>query len=314
MKECFIGLGKWSSFYFFILGNILSRLVTYYFSSEDSSPLKESIIMRNIYKYIGFILFGCIFYFINKKNTNKNISKKQNNPNELKLIHYDALKTTNKDKISLVLICLICVIHFDSLILINSLKLYVLNFWTFKVFFLLLFMHYYFPSNIYIHHKISMGFIIIVNSILLIYISNLKTIKKQDQYLNIYEDLNSWMCSFIIFCYILIKLCKSFSQVKEKVLIDFKYFSPYTIIIIIGLIGFIINIFLAIFMRNKRKDFDLNNYEDMIYYYYSLSEYIKCWTELEVWFLEIIKTIIYIIFSFLIMAFELLIIKSPSFT
>ena len=67
--------------------------------------------------------------------------------------------------------------------------------------FMLLFMHIYYPSNIYKHRAISMGIIIVVDSVLLFICSLYKTINNNndDTFINIYQKMDdNWECSFFI--------------------------------------------------------------------------------------------------------------------
>ena len=85
MKECFIGWGKYSHFYIYIfccfIFNVFKDI-----SLENSKVLNKKQFIQSIYKYIGFILFGYIFFIKFKKNIRKRsiitqrlLPKKKNN-------------------------------------------------------------------------------------------------------------------------------------------------------------------------------------------------------------------------------------------
>ena len=89
---------------------------------------------------------------------------------------------------------------------------------------------------------------------------------------------------------------------------DLKFISPYTIIMIIGIFGFILNILLSIFMIIIGEKCDDTN-KTNIYCYASILNYKEEWTKLdENKFWEIICTIFYIVFNFLNMTCDIFVI------
>ena len=136
-------------------------------------------------------------------------------------------------------------IHQEGIKLINYFGFYNLEFWTFDIVFILIFMHFYFPSNIYKHQTYSMIFIILFDSILLIIASVLNTYhienENVEKYQNIYEYKGYFECFFVIIVFIDITFLISFSRIKGKILMDQKFISPYTIIFTTGILGLISN-------------------------------------------------------------------------
>ena len=301
MKECFIGFGKCSKFYIFIAANVLFNTISYF--SYQYSLFKNILVVKNLFQYFSFSLFGYILLYLEKKKTIK----------ETKLIDNNSVIIATKDIIELFLICLIFVIFNDTEQIIDSLGFYDLEFWTINILCMLLFMRIYFPSNIYKHRAISMLIIIVVDSGLLILCSFYKTINNNDvEFINIYQKMdNYWKYAFFFFLYAIIIFFISFAQVKAKVLMDLKFLSPYAIIFLIGIFGFIINIILAIIFLIKGKECEDNNTED-IYYFYSVTKYFCKWSKLENWYCvvkELILIIAFLFFPFLTKACEFFIIK-----
>ena len=295
----FIGLGKFSNFYFYILACAFFRIISY-LSLHFSISLKKCELMENIYEYFGLILFGFIFSSIYK---NKSNIEKDDNFNRT---------ITYNDILIFFFICFIFVVCYDFREIIRTLGFQDLEIWTFGIIFVLLFMHMYFPSNIYKHQFYSMLFIIITDSILLIIASTLKDIKIKENYVNIYEKTdNIWIIATIILAYIFLHFLRAFAQVNAKELIDLKFISIYKIIITFGIFGFIINVIFALFIIMK----DTKCYENIketIYCYASISDYFRNWNNLHNGyntFLEIILTFIYSLSYFLYMTYSFLIIR-----
>ena len=81
---------------------------------------------------------------------------------------------------------------------------------------MLLFMYIYYPSNIYKHRAISMGIIMVVDSVLLFICSLYKTINNNndDTFINIYQKMDdNWECSFFILLYVIIKNRREFEEI-----------------------------------------------------------------------------------------------------
>ena len=80
--KCYIGLGKIYSFYIYMLYSLILKylneaLLSFYFIKEDfnfglfgfTPVLSEHNLIKSIYRYLGYSIFGIIFfyYFIIKK-------------------------------------------------------------------------------------------------------------------------------------------------------------------------------------------------------------------------------------------------------
>jgi len=171
-------------------------------------------------------------------------------------------------------------------------------------------MNIYYKQNIYKHQLYSMVFVIFLDTILLV----ASTFLDYEANKNIYQVKGFILCNCITLYYIFISFMFSYAEVKTKILIDRKYLSPYIIIILVGIIGFILNIIAALiseFYGNKCKDQkDIN-----IYCYADVSSYfIKLKTLLndnpKEFYVEIFFfSFFYIIFEFLNMTFAIFIYK-----
>ena len=318
MSKCFIGLGKCSNFYIYILGSIIFNIL------KDLSLLFTHIlrsrgIIQSIYKYFGFIIFGAIFLKIFRKNYSKNNSQNKNNDfiNTYFIFNKRRLALSKMDIFLTLLICLFYIIYLEGIKIFAYFELHDLEFWTLDIFFILIFMHYYFPTNTYKHQTYSMVFIIVFDSILLIFSS---TIANKKELGNIYKNKGFLYCFIIIIIFIIITFLISFAKVKAKFLMDIKFICPYTLILYMGIFGLILNSIFSLYVYLKHNyndtcpnvnDKNQNNDEKLnIYCYgeiYKYFTYFESYNSSEI-FREIILTLFYIFFNFMIITCELFII------
>ena len=106
----------------------------------------------------------------------------------------------------------------------------------------------YFGFDVYRHHECSIIFIVITCSTL-IFISSFLT---EENELNIYQIFEEkygsyFYCLIIILCFVFMSFLYSYSRSYSKVLMQVKSLSPDTIIIFIGIGGFIVSIISSIF-------------------------------------------------------------------
>ena len=246
MSKCIIGFGKCSYFYFYILGSFLFKnLKTFFSKPNDILIMNGHRLVKSIYKYFGYIIFGFLFKFILNRNLK---SQKQNEDNEKKsndLIFYNALDLgySNKSFFLFIIICFLYIIYQESVEAFMFFRLKTLLFWTAHLAFMFLFMYCYFPENIYKHQQFSIILVIIVDSILIVFATFLKN--RDDK--NIYQSKGIPLCISIIVSYILFAFLNAFSCVQLKKYMDKKYLSPYNIIILIGVIGFILSLLTSLF-------------------------------------------------------------------
>ena len=328
MNEHCIGFGKFRKIHLYILSFIifssLKNFVLYY-----SNILNNIYLMQSISRYFSFLFFGIIFYIKFKKNLNNSKNKnfisnkyiKKNNAKEIKLIYNNNDKIISyEEKILYYIICFIYVLYYEILQILDFFELYPLDIWSFESIFVILFMHLYYPHNTYNHQIYSMIFIAVINTILLISVSFFKNY--EDNTKNIYEYKGKILCTFGIIINIDISFFIYFARIKVKEIMDNLYISPYKIIILIGIIGFISEIILSLIFRlldvSKKCNGDNNN--NNIYCYFKMnirdyfSELFKINTFLDV-FKEIILILLFIISFFMRIMSELFIIKylNPSY-
>ena len=290
MANNFIGLGKCSKKYLYILGTILFRcLKDCIFGFVPIDPesktglfgfipeLSKHYLFQDFYKYLSFIIGGLIFMNILNKNSFKKEKKEGISTKRTKssnsLIYHD--KSSILKEISIVKILSICMIYCIHAELSRIMYLFDFNgldFWTFDILFTIFFMDTYFIINYHKHQKFSMLIVIVINSILLIISSFLPNTNNQDIELRdkntyqIIEDITNskYFFLFVILIFIFLSALLSFGRVKTKILMYFYYISPYKIIFFVGTIGssltFIALIFVTFFNCKENKNYNIDNY------------------------------------------------------
>ena len=174
MSECFIGLGKCSYFYFYILGDIISNALRRLLFKLDIIIIKHYFLVQNVYQFLGYIIFGILLNYILKKSLNKNNRNEDNsitrrNIKSSKLIYNDSLKFSKKNILSFIIICSIYAFYNIIDDIVRFYKFNNLIFWTFDLAFVLILMNCYFPQNFYKHQIYPMIFVIIFGTISLIF-------------------------------------------------------------------------------------------------------------------------------------------------
>jgi len=177
-KPKLITLGKCSRFYLLILGSGLSKFFCLVLLGKNSLT-KDGIglfgfcptfnnfnFMQSIIGYFGYIIFGIIFLFfkdikkveinelvkknfIIKRNMNDNTSNENNKYNIIKII--------------LLGIAFVLYIEIKKVLYIEGFQFF--NFLTVEIIFILHFMRKYFIMDFYLHHKVSIIFIILICTI-----------------------------------------------------------------------------------------------------------------------------------------------------
>ena len=265
MSKCPIGVGKCSFFYLYIFGAFISDLLSDYIISltdinkkydynmfKTNPVLRHHKLIRLSYKFLGMMIFSIIFIFIQKpKKIRKESMKKLDNASNSK-------KSPSLNKSAFKELLIIGIIFSLQTLIRKILSIFnfkKFEFWIFNFIFIIVFMKYYFKINLYRHKKYTLIFIFVSNLILLS-VSNLQntydsikeTGKKTNGFVYIKELLGSPFYSILIYIiYIITSAGSSYSRVLSKKIMEHKYQSPYEIIVIIGIFGFIFVIISVIF-------------------------------------------------------------------
>ena len=265
MSQNLIGCGNFNYFYLYILYCIISHyIVEYIFSFKSLKKncsfgifgfipvLEKHLLIQSLYKYIGYIIFGFIFYFFlinnNKSKKSPNQKKRDNNIVGDKLIYSlkkHQIKSVNP--FQLLIISFILFFQCEIYQFLYSLDFYDFDIWSFNIYFTLLFMFIFLNIKPYRHQFIPLLFIFAIDLILL-FISTFINDKEGKNAYDFANDLfnNKYSSIFIIMTFICISCLSAFARVEAKVIMEKKYISPYKIIIIIGCIGFFLSLFFLV--------------------------------------------------------------------
>ena len=256
----FITIGKCSRFYLFILGSSFSKFFTILMMGNKNkniglfgfSPILSSYNnIQSMYTYIGYIIFGLIiFFFSNGKNNIFSIKKNQ----KWLLIHNKNKMTvcTPKTFSQVFLVCFCFGFYIEAINILYSLGFQSFNYWTFETLFTFLLMKKYFVVDIYRHHKCSIIFIFVTSTTCLLiasFLPNSSYKGEKNSYQYIEEDMGNYFYFIIItIFFVFLSFNYSFSRTFSKVVMQSKFLSPYKLIILIGITGFIISLIDAIIL------------------------------------------------------------------
>ena len=137
------------------------------------------------------------------------------------------------------------------------------NFWTLEIIFMLHFLRKYFIIDFYKHQKVSVFFIVITVSALLLTASFLPTSLSSDNPGNSYQNINAKLGSYFysilfIFIFMILSYVYCFSRTASKVLMQINFVSPYMLIFLFGIVGLIISLgsgFVSYFIDSQHKRF-----------------------------------------------------------
>ena len=318
-----ITIGKCSRYYLYILYKGLLEFFCNLLLGKDgssingmgilgfSSTLDKFNFVKSIFLYIGYIIFGIIF-FIYKRVDNEGtfylLYKEEQTQEKRKLIHNKPKKlfSTNTIKI-IVLVCLAFVIHIEIKKVLYNEGFQFFNFWSLEIVFMLYFMKKYFIINYYRHHKVSVIFNTTVCSALLLTASFLPTSLSGENPGNSYDTINKklgsyFYCILFIFIFIVLSNFYCYSRVNMKVLMQINFLSPYKIILFFGICGFIISLIASIVAYYL-------DYHDNLFDYFSAMKAVLDQGKIYHFYAEIfLLSPLYTFINFMEITFEILII------
>ena len=281
-KKRLITLGKCSRYYLFILGSAIFKFLSLILLGMKNvgkngiglfgfcPTFNDYNFIQSIFIYFGYLVFGIIFlYFkdIKKLELNDLVIKNTTILSISRSFITNRLPKENpkKSKLKLFLLGLAFVLYIEikKVLYIEGFQFF--NFWTVEIIFMLHFMRKYFVMDFYLHHKVSIIFIISICSILLLTASFLPTSLlgkiSGNAYQNIETKLGSKLYSILfIFVFFVLSYDYAFSRIYSKILMQIKFISPYKIILAFGIVGFVISLIASVvsYFIGYRDNF--NNY------------------------------------------------------
>ena len=260
-----ITLGDCSKFYLYILASAFFKFLCFLIIGNKEKkiglftfcPIINSYnITQSIYAYLGYIIFGAIFYFVFKGKHKK--SEIESHAISEKLLIHNKIKITPKSRKTIFQIFLVCICY----ALYNEIQNILYNFgfqffyyWTFETIFSYFLMKKYFEMDNYKHHKCSIIFMVITCSIFLLISSFLpgSSITENEKTLNSYEIIEKlfgsyYYCIVIILFLSFLSFIISFSRTFSKLIMQTKYLSTYSLIFFIGVTGFTLGIIVSVIL------------------------------------------------------------------
>ena len=229
-KKLLITLGECSKYYFIILGDVISKFVSYYILGAIknmglfgfSPKLTTYGVVKSIYTYIGYIIFGTIYYFCFR---GKKIINENNNLNELTSTEVLIMEKSKFTYLQIFLVCFCFGLYIEIQNLLYGLGIRYLNFWSLGTIFTFLLMKKYFPYDIYRHHKLAIIFISITVTTFILICSILpESSDEEEEELNTYQSVKSKFGSYyysilIILIFIFVNFIYAYSINYSKILI-----------------------------------------------------------------------------------------------
>lgn len=255
-----ITIGECSKFYLYIIGSALFQFFAIFISGGLEAslglfgffPILNSYsIIQSIYTYIGYIIFGILYYIFFKKK------KKESKAKPAKQLIYQKKKLETKSLLTYLQIFLVCFcfgLYIEVLNVLYGLGFHLLNYWTFETIFTLLLMKKYFVMDIFTHQKCSIFFVVSTCSSCILIASLIpSSTSEEGEELNTYQVIGKQLgsysyCFLIIIVFIFLSFVYAYSRTVSKVLMQIKYFSSYKLIFSIGIIGLIISIITALIL------------------------------------------------------------------
>ena len=278
----FITIGKCSRTYLYILGSPLFKFffllllgdknISFTKESKDGIGLlcfcpllKNFNFMQSLLIYFGYVVFGVVFLFFKKikKSLNNELGKTEKNKKYIYNIPSENKLKYIWKQILLVGLSFPLHIEIKKILYIKGFQFF--NFWTLEIIFIQHFMRKYFTIDFYIHHKFAIIFNASICSAILLTASFLPTSLSSENPGNSYQNINSrlgsyFYCILFILFFLILSYVYSFTRVYSKIFMQFRFISPFKIIAIYGIFGFIVcSIAFGVSSFIKYED-NINNY------------------------------------------------------
>ena len=168
----YIDIGDLSKLYYYILYSVVFKSLSHFILSLDNiapnsdlslfgfkPQLNTHLLIQSFYKYLSFIIFGMIFFYI---STKKEVNNKKNNINNEKgtnsrtalgsqavLIHNNKSLINNVSTLDFLIVCIIYVVYLEIINITYELGFHRLDLWPFNIVFTSLFMQIILKKKIY---------------------------------------------------------------------------------------------------------------------------------------------------------------------
>ena len=143
-----------------------------------------------------------------------------------------------------------------------NIGLYGMDFWMFEMVFISIVNSKIFKTEIYLHHKIAIGFIAIVCAPLMI-LYNILLIKKEETTIIYIKYI--WIIPIGIFIFLILSFFRAYTLCKLKWFLEFKNISPVKFLMWYGFIGSLICLIFGI-ISTEIKCMDESTFSDITYF------------------------------------------------
>ena len=210
-------------------------------------------LMKIIFEYLGYIIFGVIFFRKLEGSSFFKKLKKEEEPTKNKLLYQ---KKDGMAVGTLILVLIACG-AFAIQLMIRSILSYcsvwMFDMWIFNIVFISIFMKKIFKNPLYKHQLFSLLFIFLVNAIILTTASVIRPNGQPSDYdlvNNLYGSYSYIALFYIVYLILSALIC--YSEVLQKQLMDFEYVSIFKILFGIGLVSTFFGLITLIIASNVR--------------------------------------------------------------
>ena len=271
-----ISFGEYNKLYKYIwLYLIISLIILFFFSTADVNVLMidfpKDIIIQQIFDYLGIFILSLLFYsfFYRSENNNQrtiseiNISPmKSFSSSQIELIYKENEENRYFSIKQYLILVILLVLAFQIENNYYNVGLEGLDFWMFEMVFISIINSKIFKIEIYLHHKLSIGFIAIVCTPLII-LYNFLLIKRKE--ISIIYIKYIWIIPIGIVSFLLLSFFRNYALCKLKWFLDFKYISPLKFLIWYGFVGSLICLIFGI-ISTEIKCIDKSTFSDITYF------------------------------------------------
>ena len=210
-------------------------------------------LMKIIFEYLGYIIFGVIFF---RKLEGSSFFKKfakEEEPTKNKLLYQKNDRMTVGTLIVVLIACGAFAIQLMIRSILSYCSVWMFDMWIFNIVFISIFMKKKFKNTLYRHQLLSLLLIFLVNAIILTTASVIRPNGQPSDYdlvNNLYGSYSYIALFYIVYLILSALIC--YSEVLQKQLMDFEYVSIFKILFGIGLVSTFFGLITLIIASNVR--------------------------------------------------------------
>ena len=210
-------------------------------------------LMKIIFEYLGYIIFGVIFFQKLEGSSFFKKIKKEEGPTKNKLLYQKKDEMTVGTLILVLIACGAFAIQLMIRSILSYCSVWMFDMWIFNIVFISIFMKKKFKNTLYRHQLLSLLLIFLVNAIILTTASIIRPNGQPSDYdlvNNLYGSYSYIALFYIVYLILSALIC--YSEVLQKQLMDFEYVSIFKILFGIGLVSTFFGLITLIIASNVR--------------------------------------------------------------